>query len=479
MTANTSDAASEVRENISLKTGAKKTSWFSCKDECLGGSRLVILSFTGLTIAITISLIIQIYYGDYQIVPHGSVATDSTDCSLIGVDILKQGGNAVDAAIGSALCLAVVNPHNTGVDARGVLMIYSHRTRAAPEIIDFSNETTIEIDNIPFTRLLTGLAYAHLKYGKLPWRDLVKPAANLASQGFIVSSNLAQAVGKAKVEHLFSNLVAGKNVSFEILASTLHQIADISENHLKEHLLSKTELEKTKSLKTTFHNYNIYVPDSPTTGPLLALNLQHVNNISFTDSDVPKPEYMYRLAELLQQLYADKDIVDNFHEGTSSNVAAVDLDDVYVSLVTGMYTLFGTQELTPRGYILDVNATINTNTRLPIIITDKKYICGRRIVMGTGDLSIATQVITSLLIGGEDASTSVEGPRFRILGSNIIGTEDARKIKLDPAVSIYLQSLGKLESLPEPYSSCNVVEKSKDDLSSHSDSRGGGIAYRF
>lgn len=50
------------------------------------------------------------------------------------------------------------------------------------------------------------------------------------SQGFIVSSNLAQAVGKAKVEHLFSNLIAGKNVSFEILASTLHQIADISED---------------------------------------------------------------------------------------------------------------------------------------------------------------------------------------------------------------------------------------------------------
>lgn len=66
------------------------------------------------------------------------------------------------------------------ISRRGVLMIYSHRTRVAPEIIDFSNETTIEIENIPFTRLLTGLAYAHLKHGKLPWRDLVKPAANLA-----------------------------------------------------------------------------------------------------------------------------------------------------------------------------------------------------------------------------------------------------------------------------------------------------------
>lgn len=52
-----------------------------------------------------------------QIVPHGSVATDFKECSAIGVDILKKGGNAVDASIAGALCLAVVNPHSTGLDA--------------------------------------------------------------------------------------------------------------------------------------------------------------------------------------------------------------------------------------------------------------------------------------------------------------------------------------------------------------------------
>lgn len=52
-----------------------------------------------------------------QVVPHGSVATDSLECSNTGTSVLKLGGNAVDAAIASAFCLAVATPHITGLDA--------------------------------------------------------------------------------------------------------------------------------------------------------------------------------------------------------------------------------------------------------------------------------------------------------------------------------------------------------------------------
>jgi Gamma-glutamyltransferase len=50
-----------------------------------------------------------------QLVPHGSVATDSAVCSLVGTDIMKNGGNAVDAAVAAVFCLGVVNPHVTGL----------------------------------------------------------------------------------------------------------------------------------------------------------------------------------------------------------------------------------------------------------------------------------------------------------------------------------------------------------------------------
>lgn len=58
---------------------------------------------------------LHIYFVLPQLVPHGSVATDNAECSTIGTDILKSGGNAVDAAVASTLCMGVVNPHVTGL----------------------------------------------------------------------------------------------------------------------------------------------------------------------------------------------------------------------------------------------------------------------------------------------------------------------------------------------------------------------------
>lgn len=43
------------------------------------------------------------------------MATDSKECSLVGTQILKDGGNAVDAAVASTICMGVVQPHVTGL----------------------------------------------------------------------------------------------------------------------------------------------------------------------------------------------------------------------------------------------------------------------------------------------------------------------------------------------------------------------------
>lgn len=47
--------------------------------------------------------------------PHGSVVTDNYNCSLVGVLIMKKGGNAVDAAVASSFCMGVVHPHLIGL----------------------------------------------------------------------------------------------------------------------------------------------------------------------------------------------------------------------------------------------------------------------------------------------------------------------------------------------------------------------------
>lgn len=103
---------------------------------------------------------------------------------------------------------------------------------------------------------------------------------------------------------------------------------------LQEHFGNKQFLQSLTAVKSTFYEHNIYVPNSPTIGPVLLQNLEKISNISFSENDLTKPEFVYHIAKLLKQLYADFEIDEKYHEGTSSNVAAMDTNDLYVSSVT-------------------------------------------------------------------------------------------------------------------------------------------------
>ena len=65
-----------------------------------------------------------------QFPPHGGVASNRKECSDIGVQLLKDGGSAVDAAVGSVLCLGVLEPQRAGlggyVSLLSVLLISPH-----------------------------------------------------------------------------------------------------------------------------------------------------------------------------------------------------------------------------------------------------------------------------------------------------------------------------------------------------------------
>ncbi|EJK77884.1 hypothetical protein THAOC_00250, partial [Thalassiosira oceanica] len=178
---------------------------------------------------------------------NGAVATDQPVCSQVGVDILKSGGNAADAAIASALCLGVVNPASSGIGGGAFILVHSAprvSTSAPPpyedardlrskhaerqrgmlanatssvkvaEFIDCretapSNATFDMYENMTVGSTLGGLAIAipgelrglqllHHRFGSLPWADLVRPAMELARDGFKVESYLARAIKRRK-----------------------------------------------------------------------------------------------------------------------------------------------------------------------------------------------------------------------------------------------------------------------------------------
>jgi gamma-glutamyltranspeptidase/glutathione hydrolase/leukotriene-C4 hydrolase len=129
----------------------------------------------------------------------GAVATDNQICSQIGVNILDQGGNAVDAAIAAKLCLGVVSPASSGIGGGGYILIYSS-SGSTQEFIDcretapgaatprmFVNDPIAAQDGglaIAVPGEIQGLYLAYQRHGsgKISWKNLILPAALLAEE---------------------------------------------------------------------------------------------------------------------------------------------------------------------------------------------------------------------------------------------------------------------------------------------------------
>jgi len=140
---------------------------------------------------------------------NGIVASASEIASQVGVDILKQGGNAVDAAIATAFALAVTWPTAGNIGGGGFLVYHGedgHATTfdfrekaplAATErmylgldglVVNNSNHRSLLSVGVPGT--VAGLYKAHQELGSLPWADLVAPAVKLARDGIPITWEL-------------------------------------------------------------------------------------------------------------------------------------------------------------------------------------------------------------------------------------------------------------------------------------------------
>ncbi|VVD05344.1 unnamed protein product [Leptidea sinapis] len=186
----------ELREDVPLKQYSTSSSL------CTSGPRLIIGAFGVLTIAVTVALLTQIHFGDYQVVPHGSVSSSAAECSSVGTNVMRDGGGAIDAAIATTLCLAVVTPHRTSLDASGSLLYWEYRQSRTtePTLIEWGgvgNAANINATGPP--RLLVGLAALHAKLGVLSWSKLLQPAIDVARIGFNVSTGLAMAAASREI----------------------------------------------------------------------------------------------------------------------------------------------------------------------------------------------------------------------------------------------------------------------------------------
>jgi gamma-glutamyltranspeptidase/glutathione hydrolase len=159
---------------------------------------------------------------------NGMVVCAYPDAAQAGLNVLKNGGNAVDAAVAVQFALAVTHPQAGNIGGGG-FMVY-RPAKGMPNTLDFREKaparanTNMYLDAagnvIPDMSLYThkasgvpgsvdGMITAHQKYGKLKWAALVQPAINLALKGFKITKHLAADMNLN--DSVFRSLNPGKN----------------------------------------------------------------------------------------------------------------------------------------------------------------------------------------------------------------------------------------------------------------------------
>lgn len=277
--------------------------------------------------------------------------------SKAGADILRKGGNAVDAAIATQFALAVVYPVAGNLGGGGFMVLrlqdgkvdaldYREKAPAAATTDMYIGETgEVETDlsvnghlasGVPGT--VAGLAEAHRKYGKLPWAELVQPAINLALQGFTLTAKEAEGLNEQQ-EYLKKyntqipeNLIndswqAGDSIWYEDLGHTLERIRDAGaagfyEGKTADDIVAEMERGKGiithEDLKTytavwrtpltsPYKNYKIISMPPPSSGGVALVQLlKSVEKYPLKDMGWNTSESIHLLTEAERRAYADR-----------------------------------------------------------------------------------------------------------------------------------------------------------------------------
>jgi len=160
---------------------------------------------------------------------HGMVSSASAPATDAGVEVLRKGGNAVDAAVATAFALAVTYPTAGNIGGGGFMIVRMSDGRtaaidyretaprtasktmfldAAGKVIPDASKTGHRAVGVPGT--VAGMVMAHEEFGKLKWKDVVAPAVRLAGEGFEVTHALARSFQSQ--EKKFAPYAASKRI---------------------------------------------------------------------------------------------------------------------------------------------------------------------------------------------------------------------------------------------------------------------------
>lgn len=300
------------------------------------------------------------------------VVSDSEIASKVGAEVMRKGGNAVDAAVAVGFALAVTLPAAGNIGGGGFMVVRMADGKAIAidyrETAPGSATRDMYKDNpgdsltgpraagVPGT--VAGMAEAHRRFGKLPWKALVEPAVRLAAEGFTLPFGLAEGLSEATT--LFKPFPAsyaqfnrggntfkpGETFSQPDLGRTLARIAEKGPREFYEGetatliaacgTISLADLKGYRTairepLSGSYKGYGIVTMSPPSSGGIALLQMLHVmRNDDLKGMGFSSSEHLHLMIEAMKRAFADRAVHlgdPDFETVPSKELLAVDYAD--------------------------------------------------------------------------------------------------------------------------------------------------------
>ena len=293
---------------------------------------------------------------------HGIVASTNEVASRVGVDVLKRGGNAVDAAIAVAFALQVTHPAAGNLGGGGFMMIRLRNGKTTAidyrEMAPAAADRNVYLDKdgkliegeggslvgyraagVPGTVRGMELALKHYGSGKLTWAQLIEPARSLAANGFSVTYSLARSL-KGDNEYLSKYpetkriylrngnfYKEGESFKQPELAATFArlqrggpnefyegQTARLIVQDMKRHngLMTLDDLrgyvaKERTPLRGTYRGYEVISMPPPSSGGAVLIEMLNIlEGYNLKNTDANSSERYHLMAEAMRRAFADR-----------------------------------------------------------------------------------------------------------------------------------------------------------------------------
>ena len=300
---------------------------------------------------------------------HGMVVSQNAIASQIGVDVLTEGGSAVDAAVATAFAMAVTHPSAGNIGGGGFLLYrpasgeavaYDFRevapTGSHPEMWLAEGEYSFQRHHMSHLAVgvpgtVSGLYLAWRDAGRLPWKRLLQPAIDLAENGFTVSHGLSRSLQRgmrrmreypASVAQFSRNgapYEAGDVLKQTDLAASLERIAEhgadgfyqgrtaeliVAEMQANGGLITMEDLSGYAAMKRSpivgnYRGYEVMSMPPPSSGGIALVEMLNIlEGYDLRGEGFGSANTLHRMTEAMRRAYADRALYigdPEFNEG--------------------------------------------------------------------------------------------------------------------------------------------------------------------